>query len=217
MSGLGVFLSALLGGTKAVGRAIENKKMKDYTYKVNENGQATWLDFDANQYVNGEKLVPKLERKPDGQLYRLEVGKNSGKVYVDPYENIMSRMDKENLNRKAMAEKYGRLTYQKYHREYHCSVSTEMATDKIIICIYGSDYTKVYRKWYLKYQTLDKYNTHPDPDENDFGVPITKEEYDKLSREMHTYSTIPTLTLCNKLGTEEDPYYDVKAKKQINL
>ena len=92
-----------------------------------------------------------------------------------------------------------------------------MATDKIIICIYGSDYTKVYRKWYLKYQTLDKYNTHPDPDENDFGVPITKEEYDKLSREMHTYSTIPTLTLCNKLGTEEDPYYDVKAKKQINL
>ena len=135
MSGLGVFLSALLGGTKVVGRAIENKKMKDYSYKINEKGQATWLDFDGNQYVNGEKLVPKLERKPDGQLYRLEVGKNSGKVYVDPYENIMSRMDKENLNRQAMAEKYGRLTYQKYHREYHCSVSTEMTTDKIIICM----------------------------------------------------------------------------------
>ena len=209
MSGLGLFLSALLGGTKAVGRAIENKKMKDYTYKVNENGQATWLDFDANQYVNGEKLVGKLERKPDGQLYRLEVGQRSGKVYVDPYENVMSKMDRQNFLERSSSEKY--------HREFHCVASTELATEKIIICIYGSDYSKIYRKWYLNNKVIDKYNNSPEPDDNDFGVPITKDEYDRLRREMHTYSTIPTLTLCNKLGTEEDPYYDVKAKKQINL
>lgn len=217
MSGLGLFLSALLGGTRVVGRAIKNKQMKDYSYKINENGEETWLDFDCNQYVNGEKLVGKLERKPDGQLYRLEVGKFSGKVYVDPYENTMSRMDKENIERKKSSEKYGLLTYEKYHREYHCSISTEISTDKIITCIYGRNDKKIYRKWYLGQQKPDKYNNRPLPDEDDFGVPITKEEYEKLERGMHTYAHIPPLLLYKKLGTEEDPYYDVKAKKQINL
>lgn len=218
MSGFGLFLSALLGGTKVVGRAIENKKMKDYSYKINEKGQATWLDFDGNQYVNGEKLVGKLERKQDGQLYRLEVGQRSGKVYMDPYENKTLRIEKENLERKNRSKEYGHLVYEKYYMEYQCALSTEIETDKIITCIYGSDTKKIYRKWYLGRDKPSKYLMHPKEDSDDFGVPITKEEYEKFKLGInHTFYTYPLNGIDSKLGTEEDPYYDVEAKKQINL
>ena len=75
MAGLGILLYGVLRAACGIGQAVENKQMKDYSYKIDEKGRPTWIDRQGNRYINGEKIhhtiSPKLgERcRTDKSIY----------------------------------------------------------------------------------------------------------------------------------------------------
>ena len=44
MAGLGLFIFGAMSAVCGIGRAIENKQMKDYSSKIDEQGRPTWID-----------------------------------------------------------------------------------------------------------------------------------------------------------------------------
>lgn len=129
MAGLGMLLYGALRAVCGIGQVVENKQMKDYSYKIDEKGRPTWTDRQGNQYINGEKVIATYDYKNQKLVY---AGKNTGTVYIDPEKNQRDRMDRINEQRKQDAIKRGELAYEKYNHDWKKSITTEISTGRPI-------------------------------------------------------------------------------------
>lgn len=184
MAGLGILLYGALRAAVGIGQAVENKQMKDYTYKVDEQGRTHWLDRECNHYINGERVIATYNYKNQKLVY---AGKNSGKVYFDPEQAQRDRIDAASEKRKQEAIKEGKLAYMRYDHVRKRQITCEISTGKFIAEIRG-DENGNYRKYYLS--PNNDYSHSHCKTEGDPGVPITREEFDKLNIYFGTHTAI---------------------------
>lgn len=175
MAGLGIFLYGALRAACGIGKAVENKQMKDYSYKIDEKGRPTWIDREGHQYINGERVVATYDYKNQKLVY---AGQRSGTVYCDPEQNRINRIDADSEKRKQEAIKEGKLAYMRYDHVRKRQITCEISTGKFIAEISG-DENGNYRKYYLS--PNNDYSHSHCKTEGDPGVPITREEFDKLN------------------------------------
>ena len=175
MAGLGILLYGALRAICGIGQAVENKQMKDYSYKIDEKGRPTWIDREGHQYINGERVVATYDYKNQKLVYS---GKNSGKVYYDPEQDLLNRMHKEDEEKKADELSRGKLAYLKYDSISKRRLTCEISTGKFIVELEGrSDGT--YWKYYIEedgfhYIYFNKTKGSP-------CAQITREEFDALN------------------------------------
>lgn len=129
MAGLGILLYGALRAACGIGKAVENKQMKDYSYKIDEKGRPTWIDREGHQYINGERVVATYDYKNQKLVY---AGKNTGTVYIDPEQNTRDRMDRWSEERKKSAIERGMLAYGKYDHVWKKQITTEISTGRPI-------------------------------------------------------------------------------------
>ena len=179
MAGLGLFLYGALRAICGIGQAVENKQMKDYSYKIDEKGRPTWIDRQGNTYINGEKVIPTYDYTNHKLVY---AGKNSGKVYFDPEQAQRDRLDRWSEKRKQDAIEMGMLAYNKYNHVWKKQITTEISTGRPIAeLIKRSDGT-----YWKVYGTIDtpKYKGECYVGcQHKTGEPIqiTREEFSKLN------------------------------------
>lgn len=195
MAGLGLLLWGTLKAIGHIGCAVENAQSKKSTAHYDNKGNVVSNGYDGTTYYNGEKTYSWYETDKYGNDHYLTIGVNSGKVYKDSFDNQMSIMDKDNEERKARAIKRGRGTYKKYDPRFQCQVSTEVSTDRVIACLNESQNPETgemeYRKFYINRPNVSRFG-YNESDPGDYGIRITKEEYDKLYEEQGaTYSGLP--------------------------
>ena len=175
MAGLGILLYGALRAVCGIGQAVENKQMKDYSYKIDEKGRPTWIDRQGNQYINGERVIATYDYNNHKLVY---TGKNSGKVYYDYQQDLLNRRNTEDEEEKADELSRGKLAYLKYDSISKRRLTCEISTGKFIVELEGrSDGT--YWKYYIEedgchYIYFNKTKDSP-------CVQITREEFDALN------------------------------------
>lgn len=132
---LGLLLYGTLRAAVGIGKAVDNYQMKNFTYKVDEQGRTHWLDRNCNHYINGEKVIATYDYANQKLVY---AGVNTGKVYFDPELAQRQRMDEWSEKRKQNAIKIGMLAYEKYNHEWKKSITTEISTGRPIAKIIGN-------------------------------------------------------------------------------
>ena len=184
MAGLGILLYGALRAICGMGKAVENKQMKDYSYKIDEKGRPTWIDREGNQYINGEKVVATYDYNNHKLVY---AGQRTGTVYIDPEQNTRDRLDRWSEERKQKAINDGELAYMRYDHNRKQQITCEISTGKFIAYLEGKE-DGTYYKYYLQ-PSQDYSHSHCKP-EGVAGVPITREEFDKLNIYFGTHSAI---------------------------
>ena len=184
MAGLGILLYGALRAICGIGQAVENKQMKDYSYKIDEKGRPTWIDRQGNRYINGEKVVATYDYKNQKLVY---AGQRTGTVYIDPEQNQRDRLDRWSEERKQEAINDGKLAYMKYDHVRKQQITCEISTGKFIAYLEGNE-DGTYYKYYLQ-PSQDFCHAHCKPD-GVVGIPITREEFDKLNIYFGTHSAI---------------------------
>lgn len=182
MAGLGLLLYGALRAACGIGKAVENKQMKDYSYKIDEKGRPTWIDRQGNQYINGERVVATYDYDRHKLVY---AGQRTGTVYCDPEQNRINRIDAESEKRKQEAIKESKLAYMRYDHVRKRQITCEISTGKFIAYLEG-DENGNYKKYYLQ-PSQDFCHCHCKP-EGVAGVPITREEFDGLNIYYGTHS-----------------------------
>ncbi len=210
MSGLFGALWLALQGAAGIHESIEKKEaLSKPSYTASETGQPVYHDNNMRAYGrNGEKLDARYTTMPNGELRIQMVGKRSGIVYEDSYARKMQRINERDAEELKREKKYGHLAYLKYHEMYKNRYTTEISTGKIIAAIYGNDFSGTYRKFYLKGN--EKLYSRTDAAEGDYGIPITKEEYQKYDISGGIHSKIPPTY--DSIGKQADPYYGIEDK-----
>ena len=175
MAGLGILLYGTLRAICGIGQAVENKQMKDYSYKIDEKGRPTWIDREGHQYINGERVVATYDYNNQKLVY---TSKNSGKVYYDYQQDLLNRRNTEDKEEKADELSRGKLAYLKYDSISKRKLTCEISTGKFIVELEGrSDGT--YWKYYIEEDGYHLIYFHKT--ENSPCVQITKEEFDALN------------------------------------
>ena len=175
MAGLGILLYGALRAICGIGQAVENKQMKDYSYKIDEKGRPTWIDREGHQYINGERVVATYDYNNQKLVY---TGKNSGKVYYDYQQDLLNRRNTEDKEEKADKLSRGKLAYLKYDSISKRKLTCEISTGKFIVELEGrSDGT--YWKYYIEED--GHHWIYFNKTENSPCVQITKEEFDALN------------------------------------
>lgn len=179
MAGLGLFLWGTMKAICGIGQAVENKQMKDYSYKIDEKGRPTWIDRQGNRYINGEKVVATYDYDNHKLVY---AGQRTGTVYIDPEQNQRDRLDRWSEERKQYAINNGDLAYNKYNHVWKKEITTEISTGRPIAeLIKNSDGT-----YWKIYGTIDSPKNEWDfyvGCQHKTGEPIqiTREEFSKLN------------------------------------
>ena len=175
MAGLGLFLWGTMKVICGIGQAVENKQMKDYSYKIDEKGRPTWIDRQGNQYINGEKVVATYDYANKKLVY---AGQRTGKVYYDYQQDLLNRRNTEDEEEKADKLSRGKLAYLKYDSISKRKLTCEISTGKFIVELEGrSDGT--YWKYYIEedgHHWIYFHKTESSP-----CVQITREEFDALN------------------------------------
>ena len=175
MAGLGMLLYGALRAVCGIGQAVENKQMKDYSYKIDEKGRPTWIDREGNQHINGEKVVATYDYDNHKLVY---AGQRTGKVYYDYQQDLLNRRNAEDEEEKADELSRGKLADLKYDSISKRKLTCEISTGKFIVELEGrSDGT--YWKYYIEedgchYIYFNKTKGSP-------CVQITQEEFDALN------------------------------------
>lgn len=181
MAGLGILLYGALRAICGIGQAVENKQMKDYSYKIDEKGRPTWIDREGHQYINGERVVATYDYNNQKLVY---TGKNSGKVYYDYQQDLLNRRNTEDKEEKADKLSRGKLAYLKYDSISKRKLTCEISTGKFIVELEGrSDGT--YWKYYIEEDGHHWIYFHKT--DNSPCVQITKEEFDALNITLGTH------------------------------
>ena len=179
MAGLGILLYGAMRAICGIGQAVENKQMKDYSYKIDEKGRPTWIDREGHQYINGERVVATYDYKNQKLVY---AGQRTGTVYCDPEQNKRDRLDRWSEKRKQDAIEMGMLAYNKYNHVWKKQITTEISTGRPIAeLIKRSDGT-----YWKVYGTIDSPKNEWDiyiGSKHKTGEPIqiTREEFSKLN------------------------------------
>ncbi len=175
MAGLGMLLYGALRAVCGIGKAVENKQMKDYSYKIDEEGRPTWIDREGHQYINGERVVATYDYNNHKLVY---AGQKTGKVYYDYQQDLLNRRKSEDEEEKADKLSRGKLAYLKYDSISKRKLTCEISTGKFIVELEGrSDGT--YWKYYIEEDGHHWIYFHKT--ENSPCVQITKEEFDALN------------------------------------
>ena len=175
MAGLGLLIYGAMRAICGIGQAVENKQMKDYSYKIDEKGRPTWIDREGHQYINGERVVATYDYNNHKLVY---AGKNSGKVYYDYQQDLLNRRNTEDEEEKADELSRGKLAYLKYDSISKRKLTCEISTGKFIVELEGrSDVT--YWKYYIEED--GHHWIYFNKTENSPCVQITKEEFDALN------------------------------------
>lgn len=182
MAGLGLLIYGLLRGAVGIAEAVDNSKTKKETFRYTENGEPTWIDRYGHRYINGEKLIGEYDYKNNQAIYKGEI---TGKVYIDPKKIREDKRNAENEEKKKKAIANGWLAYMKYDPVRKMELTCEIATDKYIAYLEG-DENGNYKKYYLPPSQYAS-SAHMKP-KDDEGIPITREEFDKLNISMGTHS-----------------------------
>ena len=199
MSGLGIltFLSALTGS--AISCGLENRRMKSKPYRYESDGTPVYLDRHCNEYINGEKIVEKLDYKT---MNMQKVGSRTGRVYFDEEKNRLRLIDKNNeFNKKLRIDSNrGYLTYEKYGPDGNTSAPCEIATDKYVIAAwYTTDgkYYKSYMPYGMTPKDLGNPMTYAMEHRGMGKVEIPEEEFRQLKRELEfgLLMTFPVLLI----------------------
>lgn len=172
---LGVLAFGALMATVGIGKAVENQKMKNYTYEIDDKGRPMWLDRECNRYINGEKVVSKVNYQTGNVYY---AGQRSNTVYYDPEAERRKRREARNEERRKKAILSGKLAYQeevnfKFLFDSYKYATKEISTGKYIAKIDYFPHKKECRKYYLAPDAKYPFDTI----EDDEGVIITGEEY----------------------------------------
>ena len=175
MAGLGMLLYGALRAVCGIGQAVENKQMKDYSYKIDEKGRPTWIDREGHRYINGEKVIATYDYTNKKLVY---AGQRTGKVYYDYQQDLLNRRNTEDEEEKADKLSRGKLAYLKYDSISKRRLTCEISTGKFIVELEGrSDGT--YWKYYIEEDGHHWIYFHKT--ENSPCVQITKEEFDALN------------------------------------
>lgn len=157
MAGLGLLFLGIAAGISGIGCCIDNKKAKDYSYKIDEQGRPTWIDRKGDKYVNGEKTVWKYDYKNNKEV---EVGTRTGKIYSDPEQIFLNKQREWDERDKRMRMENGKKAYMKYVPELKQRITCEMNTGKFIAQLgrekIGDKW--VYRKYYLDIDAIKPLN-----------------------------------------------------------
>ena len=175
MAGLGILLYGALKAICGVGQTVENKQMKDYSYKIDEKGRPTWIDRQGHQYINGERVVATYDYNNHKLVY---VGQRTGKVYYDYQQDLLNRRNTEDEEEKADELSRGKLAYLKYDSISKRRLTCEISTGKFIAELEGRP-DGTYWKYYIEedgchYIYFNKTKGSP-------CVQITREEFDALN------------------------------------
>lgn len=175
MAGLGILLYGALRAICGIGQAVENKQMKDYSYKIDEKGRPTWIDRQGHQYINGERVIATYDYNNYKLVY---AGQRTGKVYYDYQQDLLNRRNTEDEEEKADELSRGKLAYLKYDSISKRRLTCEISTGKSIVELEGrSDGT--YWKYYIEEDGHHWIYFHKT--ENSPCVQITREEFDALN------------------------------------
>lgn len=181
MAGLGLFLYGALRAICGIGQAVENKQMKDYSYKIDEKGRPTWIDREGHQYINGERVVATYDYKNQKLVY---AGQRTGKVYYDYQQDLLNRRNTEDEEEKADELSRGKLAYLKYDSISKRRLTCEISTGKFIAELEGrSDGT--YWKYYIEEDGHHWIVNRRA--KGDTGIQITREEFDALNITLGTH------------------------------
>ena len=175
MAGLGILLYGALRSICGIGQAVENKQIKDYSYKIDEKGRPTWIDRQGNRYINGEKVVATYDYKNQKLVY---AGQRTGKVYYDYQQDLLNRRNTEDEEEKADELSRGKLAYLKYDSISKRRLTCEISTGKFIVELEGRP-DGTYWKYYIEEDGHHWIYFHKT--ENSPCVQITKEEFDALN------------------------------------
>lgn len=172
---LSLIFGAVLGGS-AISAARENARLMSKPYTHMDDGTPVYMDRHCNEYINGEKVIYKYNY----QLNRSQkVGERTGRVYWDEAVAKQKHLDKLDNIRKEDEMSRGKLAYMKYDPVRKVQITCEMSTGKYICYLRGNE-DGTYYKYYLD-PRQDSCKIHMIYDENDPGVQITREEFDKLN------------------------------------
>ena len=175
MAGLGILLYGALRSICGIGQAVENKQIKDYSYKIDEKGRPTWIDRQGNRYINGEKVVATYDYKNQKLVY---AGQRTGKVYYDYQQDLLNKRNTEDEEEKADELSRGKLSYLKYDSISKRRLTCEISTGKFIAELEGRP-DGTYWKYYIEedgchYIYFNKTKGSP-------CAQITREEFDALN------------------------------------
>lgn len=176
-------LAALLFGAAIVVSGVcafkDDVSTKASSRRVDEKGNVHYYDRKGQDYINGEKVIDTWFYDKDHNFHPVKKGANTGKIYQDKYQDTMDRLARESLENKKQAIEWGYLGYEKYIPQTQCWGFAEVSTDKIIACLFGVG--KVYRKFYWSGIGTCKADIVHFA-KGDYGVPISKEEYEGLDK-----------------------------------
>lgn len=181
MAGLGLLIYGALRAICGIGQAVENKQMKDYSYKIDEKGRPTWIDRQGHQYINGERVVATYDYKNQKLVY---AGQKTGKVYYDYQQDLLNRRNTEDEEEKADELSRGKLAYLKYDSISKRRLTCEISTGKFIAELEGRP-DGTYWKYYIEedgHHWIVNSRAKGDP-----GIQITREEFDALNITLGTH------------------------------
>ena len=175
MAGLGILLYGALRSICGIGQAVENKQIKDYSYKIDDKGRPTWIDRQGHQYINGERVVATYDYNNHKLVY---AGQRTGKVYYDYQQDLLNKRNTEDEEEKADELSRGKLAYLKYDSISKRRLTCEISTGKFIVELEGRP-DGTYWKYYIEedgchYIYFNKTKGSP-------CVQITREEFDALN------------------------------------
>ena len=175
MAGLGILLYGALRSICGIGQAVANKQMKDYSYKIDEEGRPTWIDREGHQYINGERVVATYDYNNHKLVY---AGQRTGKVYYDYQQDLLNRRNTEDEEEKTDELSRGKLAYLKYDSISKRRLTCEISTGKFIAELEGRP-DGTYWKYYIEED--GHHWIYLNKTENSPCVQITKEEFDALN------------------------------------
>ena len=181
MAGLGILLYGALRAICGIGQAVENKQMKDYSYKIDGKGRPTWIDRQGHRYINGEKVVATYDYKNQKLVY---AGQRTGKVYYDYQQDLLNRRNTEDEEEKADELSRGKLAYLKYDSISKRRLTCEISTGKFIAELEGRQ-DGTYWKYYIEEDGHHWIVNRRA--KGDHGIQITREEFDALNITLGTH------------------------------
>lgn len=173
----------------------DNQDIKKKSLKYDKDMNLHYIDRFGEEYINGEKIKHIIEYDDNGNRHNYSVGIRSNKNYNDLFDNRIEQINNRNEEEKKKKLQYGYLAYNKYDLYFKEYVTTEIKTGKVITCLYSGfnekTHKKEYRKWYFQYDKQERKDYRKTLN-GDYGIIISKEEYEKLDISGKTCSGLPS-------------------------
>ena len=150
---LGLLFLGMIGvsGIKA---AYDNYEMKNYTRKVDKDGNVHYMDRLCNDYINGERVKRVETTDRNGVKLYSTVGVNSSRVYNTSYGRGTQQLFEMSERDKQDNIKRGYNVYEQYNPYFGTFVTTEISSGRTITCLFSEKNQKTgkefYRVWYFR-------------------------------------------------------------------